>query len=52
MKAGHPDMAKAQRRSNREIRKPKAAVPAASKVPDDRPKSQVEMLMQKPKGKL
>lgn len=45
-------MAKSQRRSNREIRKPKAAVPKADKAADDRPKSQVELLMQKQKGKL
>lgn len=52
MKAGHAEMAKSQLRSNREVRKPKAVVPAADKTTDDRPRSQVEMLMHKPKGKL
>lgn len=46
-------MAKSQRRSNREVRKPKKAISqVGNKTADDPTKSQVEKLMSKPKGKL
>jgi hypothetical protein len=51
MKREQTEMAKSQRRSNREVRKPKAVktAPAAIAVG---PASPVRTLMQKPKGKI
>lgn len=46
---GHVEMAKSQKRSNREIRKPKAEKPKTGPKP---PVSPVSELMKKPKGKL
>ena len=46
---GHVEMDKSQKRSNREIRKPKAEKPKTGPKP---PVSPVSELMKKPKGKL
>ena len=45
-------MAKSQKRSNREIRKPKAAVAKPVTGLAVRPEHPVNALLQKPKGKL
>jgi hypothetical protein len=45
-------MAKSQKRSNREVRKPKAVKPEPSAVLSSGPTHPVGNLMQKPKGKL
>jgi hypothetical protein len=45
-------MAKSQKRSNREIRKPKAVKPKASVALSSSPAQPVGSLMKNPKGKL
>jgi len=50
-KEEHPEMAKSQKRSNREIRKPKATKPKVVAALPASSKSPVSTLMQKPKGK-
>jgi len=52
MKAGRSEMAKSQKRSNREIRKPKAVKAKPPLSPAYHSISPVQAAMQKPKGKL
>jgi len=51
MKEGRAEMAKSQKRSNREIRKPKATKPKEGAALPPSSKSPVSALMQKSKGK-
>jgi hypothetical protein len=52
MKRGQAEMAKSQKRSNREIRKPKAGKAKPPLSPAYQSISPVQAAMQKPKGKL